>query len=228
MGDIIPSRINFDALDMNLIQRIYTTGSLAGLPEAEQWYYCLMEKVRGLRARMKMNGRLVTKAGIIRNLKEADHLSDYQARRVYADAVNFFYDSDEVRPQAWANLYAERCENWANLLFTSGKPREARHYLKLAAELRGCYRKDEGTEIPRELLDQQPTVIYTTSAEDLGLPPTDRQRVAAFIDSLPEVPAVVRDRVKEDARLKTFDLRRRILYDKAELAETAEDEKMKD
>lgn len=224
MGELVrPSRIDFDNLDINQIQRIYTTGSLENLTPAEQVYYSLMEKVRGLRARMRINGRLITKAGIIRNLKEADSLSDYQARRVYADAVNFFYDTDEVRPKAWANLYAEKCENFSNMLFTMGKPKEALRYIKLAAELRGCF-KDQEKEIPVELLNQTPTVIYTTSSADLGAPATDRKRVETFIDSVPEIPEIIRENVKEDARINGFNLKRRMLYDKAEFADAEETE----
>ncbi|MCK8622621.1 hypothetical protein [Prevotella sp. E13-27] len=216
-----PSRIDFDNLDLNQIQKIYTTGSLQDLTAAEQVYYSLMEKVRGLRARMRINGRLVTKAGIIRNLKEADGLTDYQARRVYADAVNFFYDNEEVRPKAWANLYAEKCENFGNMLFSMGKPKEALRYLKMAAELRGCFR-DQENEIPKELLDQTPTVIYTTSAKDLGSPDTDRKRVEEFIDSIPEIPVIVKENVKEDARINGFNLKKRMLYDKSEFTDAEE------
>ncbi len=216
-----PSRIDFDNLDLNQIQKIYSTGSMEDLTAAEQVYYSLMEKVRGLRARMRMNGRLVTKAGIIRNLKEADGLTDYQARRIYADAVNFFYDNDEVRPKAWAGLYAEKCENFANMLFSLGKPKEALRYLKMAAELRGCF-KDQEVEIPKELLDQQHTVIYTTDSKDLGSPATDRKRVKEFIDSIPEIPEIVRENVKEDARINGFNLKKRMLYDKSEFADAEE------
>lgn len=217
-----PSRVDFDRLDMNQIQRICSTGCLSDLTAQEQQYYFLMEKVRGLRARMRFNGRLVTKAGIIRLLKESDHLTDYQARRVYADAVNFFYDTDNVNPRAWANLYAERLENWANMLFTNGDVKEARQYLKLAAEMRGVFR-DQEKEIPRELLDQKPTVIFTTQPGDLGVPAADRKQLEEFIDSIPEIPQAIRDSVKEDARIKTFDLKRRMLNDIKEFADN-EDE----
>ena len=58
--------------------------------------------------------KLVTKAGIIRLLKAEPYgLSDWMARQVYADSLNFFYTQDNVRPQAFANLYAEKAENWA-------------------------------------------------------------------------------------------------------------------
>lgn len=54
-----------------------------------------MEMVRGLRARMRYNGKVITKAGIIRLLKsEVYGLSDWMARQVYADSVNFFYSQE--------------------------------------------------------------------------------------------------------------------------------------
>lgn len=206
---------------MNQIQRICSSGSLSDLTPQEQQYYSLMEKVRGLRARMRINGRLVTKAGIIRMLKEGDGLNDYQARRVYVDAVNFFYDADDVKPRAWANLYAERLENWANLLFTQGNAKEARHYIKLAAEMRGVFRAQEN-EVPRDLLDQKPVVIFTTQPRDLGVPAADRKELEEFIDSIPEVPQYIKESVKEDARIKTFDLKRRMMNDIKEFAEYEE------
>ena len=89
---IKPSRIDFDKVDINQIQRILSTGTLEALAPDEREYYSLMEMVRGLRARMRINGKLVTKAGIIRLLKSEPYgLSDWMARQEYADSLNFFY-----------------------------------------------------------------------------------------------------------------------------------------
>lgn len=94
---IKPSRIDFDKVDINQIQRILSTGTLEALAPDEREYYSLMEMVRGLRARMRINGKLVTKAGIIRLLKSEPYgLSDWMARQVYADSLNFFYTQDNV------------------------------------------------------------------------------------------------------------------------------------
>ena len=133
------------------------------------------------------------------------------ARQVYADSLNFFYTQDNVRPQAFANLYAEKAENWANTVFLMGNVKEAKNLLKLAAELRGCYK------------DQQ-TVIYTTSRKDLGVPEIDRKELEEFIDAIPEIPVIVRDNIKEDARIKAFDLKKRMLYDIKEFGEDNEGE----
>ena len=203
---IKPSRIDFDKVDINQIQRILSTGTLEALAPDEREYYSLMEMVRGLRARMRINGKLVTKAG-----------------QVYADSLNFFYTQDNVRPQAFANLYAEKAENWANTVFLMGNVKEAKNLLKLAAELRGCY-KDQQAEIPEELLSQKSTVIYTTSRKDLGVPEIDRKELEEFIDAIPEIPVIVRDNIKEDARIKAFDLKKRMLYDIKEFGEDNEGE----
>ena len=214
------ARIDFDSIDMALIEQVLSTGSLDALPEAERRYYDLMELVRGLRARLKFNNKVVTKAGIIRLLKSEPYgLSDYMARRVYADSLNFFYSQDEVRPRAWSNFYAERLENWANLLFVQGDAKNALRYMKLAAELRGCF-DQEAPGVPEELLNQQQTV--TTSRRDLGLPATDRRRVEQLIDAIPEVPELVRESVKEDANISTFNLKKRMLHDIEEFSEQSE------
>ncbi len=218
-----PSRVDFDRMDINQVQRILSTGSLDNLTPQEREYYSLMEMVRGLRARMRANGKVVTKAGIIRLLKsEAYGLSDWQARQVYADAVNFFYDTDDITPRAFSNLYAEKAENLANLCAATGKMADARAYLKLAAELRGCF-KQEKEEIPEELLNQRPVVIYTTAAQDLGVPAIDRKQLEEFIDAIPDIPVAVRDSVKEDARIKTFNLKKRMLHDIKEFGDTGEE-----
>lgn len=217
-----PSRIVFDKVDINQIQKILSTGSLDSLSEEEQEYYFLMEMVRGLRARMKMNDRIVTKAGIIRLLKSEPYgLSDWMARQVYTDSLNFFYTQENVRPEAFANLYAERAENWANTVFLMGNVKEAKNLLKMAAELRGCF-KEKQAEIPEELLSQRQTVIYTTSRKDLGVPETDTKELEEFIDSIPDIPVIVKENIKEDAQIKTFDLKKRMLYDIKEFGDKEE------
>ena len=78
-----PSRVDFEKVDLNQIQRILSTGTLDSLRPEEREYFSLMEMVRGLRARMRFtNGRMVTKAGIIRLLKSEPYsLSDWMARQ---------------------------------------------------------------------------------------------------------------------------------------------------
>lgn len=216
-----PSRINFEAIDAHQLDRILKNGETSSLTEAEREYLQLMELVRGLRARMMFPGgnRIVTKAGIIKLLKSDIYgLSDWMARKIYADSLNFFYSEDGVRPAAWRNLYADRLEKWADLSASMGKLKEARSFLVEAAKLRGCY--DEQTaEIPQDLLDAAPTVIYTTDAESMGASRADRKELEAFIDAIPDLPEMARARVKEDAGISRRDFIKRISEDIKEFSE---------
>lgn len=216
-----PSRIDFEAMDSHQIERILKTGDLDSLTPAEREYFNLMELVRGLRARMLLPGgnRIVTKAGIIKILKsDAYGLSDWMARRVYSDALNFFYSVDDVTPRAWANIYAERLDNLANLAASLGKLKEAKSYITEAAKLRGCY-DDQAPEIPQELLDAAPMVIYTADAESMGAPKADRKQLEEFIDSIPDIPEISRRRVKEDAGIKKRNLLSRMIEDVKEFGD---------
>lgn len=87
-----PSRVDFEKVDLNQIQRILSTGTLDSLRPEEREYFSLMEMVRGLRARMRFtNGRMVTKAGIIRLLKSEPYsLSDWMARQVCIMTASIF------------------------------------------------------------------------------------------------------------------------------------------
>lgn len=219
-----PSRIDFESVDSRQIEHILRTGDLESLTPAERDYFELMEMVRGLNARMMLPGgnRLVTKAGIIKLLKSDVYgLSDWMARRVYADALNFFYAVDDIRPRAWANLYAERFDKLGNLAATMGKLKEAKGYFVEAAKLRGCYEKQDA-EIPKELLDAAPVVLYTPDAESMGAPKADRKELEAFIDSLPDIPEISRRRVKEDAGIVRRNLVERMVADIKEFGDDEE------
>ena len=218
-----PSRIDFEAIDRFQIERILSTGNLDSLTEAERDYYDLMELVRGLRARMMFPGgrKIVTKAGIIKLLKSQYALSDWMARQIYADALNFFYSEDNVRPRAWANFYAEKLQNYADLAAASGNLKTAANLIERAAKLRGCF-DEAAPEIPQELLEQSPVEIYTADAESMGAPKADRRELESFIDSIPDIPVIQRQRIKEDAGIKKRNLLNRLLQDVKEFGEDNE------
>lgn len=216
-----PERLDLENIDITQITRILSTGSLDSLSPGEQVYYQLMEMVRGLRAKMQHNHKVVTKAGIIRLLRDGYGLSDWQARQVYADSLNFFYAQDNVRPEAFANLYAEKLEKWADTAFLMGKEKEAGLLLVRAAKLRGCYEQKE-SEIPEELLTQKQIVIYSANRSDMGVDDIDRRELEQFIDEIPDVPILVKDRLKEDSRIRKMNLKKRMIDDIEEFSGDSE------
>lgn len=219
-----PSRIDFESIDVRQIERILKTGNVDCLAEDERAYYDLMELVRGLRARMKMPGgdRIVTKAAIIKLLRSEPHgLSDWMARRVYDDALNFFYSEQGVATRAWSNYYAERIEKLADLAAVAGRFREARGFYMDAAKLRGCF-EAAAPELPEELVNPPRVIIYTGDAEAMGARRADRRELRQLIDSIPEVPEATRRRVRQDAGLENRNLLERMMTDAQEFGETEE------
>lgn len=215
-----PSRIDFENISPAQINRILQTGDIECLTPEEQNYYHFMEMVRGLRARMLLPGgrKVTTKAGIIKLLKNNYDLSDWMARRIYDDAINFFYAESAVTTRAWANLYAEKLEKMADLAFSGGRFKEGRALMNDAAKLRGCF-NDDAPEIPEELLQPKTAIIYTADAATLGAPAADRREVDAFIDEIPEIPEITRRRVKEDAGVLKKNLLKRMIEDVKEFAD---------
>lgn len=210
-----PSRIDFDSIDTHAIERILRSGDLDALTPGERQYFSLMEMVRGLRARTFLPGgkKIVTKAGIIKLLKsDAYGLTDWTARRVYNDSLNFFYSDEGVSPRAWAAFYADRLDKLTDLAVANGQLKEAKAFITEAAKLRGCY-EEQAPEIPAELLDAEPVVVYATDPAALGASRADRKEVEAFIDSLPDIPEVTRKRVREDAGISRRDLMQRMAED---------------
>lgn len=219
-----PSRIDFESISRAGIERILSTHTLDELTPSEREYYSLMELVRGLRARMTHAGgrKLVTKAGIIKLLKsDAYGLSDWMARRIYDDSINFFYSQDGVSPRAWSNFYAERIDKLADMAAATGHLKEALRYYKEAAKLRGCY-DASAPQIPEELLNPVTTVIYSADAASMGAPDVDRKELEAFIDSIPDVPESVRRSAKEDAGILKRNLLDKMLADAKEFADPTE------
>ena len=129
-----------------------------------------------------------------------------------------FFDLDDTLYTSFqaGDAYAyEKLEKWADSMFLTGKGEEASRILERAARLRLRFACDE-QEIPQELLNRKPVVIYTCNRSDMGVPDTDRKELEAFIDSIPEVPSVVRERVKEAERIKQVDVKKRMLEDREE------------
>lgn len=222
------SRTDIENMDTARIKSVLATGSLDGLTPQERTYYDAMDRVRGLTAALSVQvggqERVSTKSGIIRLLQEAYGFTAYMARMVYQDALNFFYCDADLQGKAWANLYAERLDNWSKLAAMAGDMKTALAMLKEAAHLRGCD-KDNELEIPEELLNAtgKRTVIYTTRASDLGLQDKD-PNLEEYIDSLPEVAVITKERLKEDAGIKKFNLINRMTMDKQEFADDEEKE----
>lgn len=176
------------------LQEWISSGKSKTLPKHLVEYLEQLEVVRSLYSKYE------SKAFIIRTLKLTYKLTDYLANKVYAEALNFFYSSNEVKVEAWANIYAEKLENAALAAWDLSDYETYGRLIVEAAKLRGVG-KDKPQEIPKDFY-QRPVVIYTLKPEDVGLESVDRKTLAKFIDELPEINEKQKLRLKRDAMVE--------------------------
>ena len=110
-------------------------------------------------------------------------LRPIEAESLFNEVVNFYYiTSNEVKTEAWKNIYAERLDNLFLVCFNTNDFDTARRCLIDAATLRGV-NKDKSQQVPPEILERRP-ILYSIKVTDLGMAPVNRNDLAALIDNL--------------------------------------------
>lgn len=186
------SSSGLDSVKYEQLQSFIMTGKTGDLPDDMVVYLSHLELVRSL------NDKYESKTAILRVLKSPVYgYSDYAARKIYAEALNFFYSDNSVKREAWANIYADKLDNLALLAIESDDWESARRCFLDAAKIR--MGSDDTNTIPAELLERRP-VFYTLNPEDVGLPnKVNRHKLARWIDSLPDIDSDSRNRIHRDA-----------------------------
>ena len=126
-------------------------------------------------------------------------LSRNQVVKLYNDSINFFYLDNEIKVEAWRNIYAEKLDSLATLAVEINDIEQARRCLVEAADIRGV-KKDKPQQLPEHVLERQP-VFYTMDVEKLGLPKINRYELAAFIDNL-DLTSMEKLKLKRDSMIE--------------------------
>lgn len=127
-------------------------------------------------------------------------MGELEAERLYNEVLNFYYlTNDEVKVDAWRNILAERMDDLFNICFKTNDFETARRCLADLAEIRGV-NKDKPQQVPPEILDRRP-IIYSIRIADLGLPPANRNELAAMIDAL-DISEKDKARVRREAMIQ--------------------------
>lgn len=181
-----------DDLQYDKLQSFIINGKQNDLPEELVVYMSHLELVRS------MYDKYQSKNAIIKVLRSPVYgYTEYMARKIFAEALNFFYADNAVKREAWGNIYADKLDNLALLAIESDDWEGARRCFADAAKLRMT--DEDKNEIPDELLDRRP-VFYTLNPEDVGLPgKVNRHKLARWIDSLPDIDQADRKRIHRDA-----------------------------
>ncbi|MDM1536371.1 hypothetical protein [Myroides odoratimimus] len=193
-------KISMDQVDIKDIYDFMERGDVNNAPIHIVEYLELLDKVRGMNLRIDKFG---SKEAIVKHLILVDKLSRYKANQVYDEAIEYFYSDSTISKQAWRSLYAEKADKALNFAMLQIRDiNDASKVAKMAhdiAILRGINEPDK-EKLPDELFLKQ-FVVYSTDAETLGLPKANRNVLAEFIDSLPELTEKERIRIKQEAEI---------------------------
>jgi ribonucleotide reductase alpha subunit len=178
----------------NVEQMIESPGSALALIKAD------VEQIEFIR---ELFVTYSSKSKIIERIVQKWKIRSYEAERLFNEVVNFYYiTNNEVKVEAWKNIYAERLDNLFLLCFNINDFETARRCLIDAAELRGV-NKDLPLQLPPELLDRRP-ILYSMKPSDVGVTDANRHELALLIDNL-EIDEKDKLRIRRDARIDDID-----------------------
>jgi hypothetical protein len=125
-----------------------------------------------------------------------------RAVQLYTDSLNFFYANNDVKKEAWRNIYAEKFELAARAAWEMNQFETFRRCLVSAMEARGLKNQDKDA-IPADILDRR-IVIYQMDPRKVGLEKANRNELAAFIDKL-ELNDKEKIKLRQDAGIIDVD-----------------------
>ena len=193
-------RLLFDRkiMDLRELRQAVEEGKDGSIPDHLRPYYEILDFIRSLHTSFNSRAYIIS---MVRT-KWPD-ITYSGARKLYYDSLNFFNADVEVSRNVWANTYADQLDTIANLAFERGELDIAGRYKLEAARLRGVG-KEEGREIPPELLERRP-IIYTFKISDIGMRPVNRKELGRMIDDM-ELSPQEKYRLKQDAELEPLNI----------------------
>lgn len=193
-----------DSLNLDDVISFCQNGNPNNAPEGIAEYLELLDKTRGMIVRFD---KYPNDNVIVKSLMITDKLSQAKAKKIIEEAREFFWRDSSVSKDAWRNILVEKMMQVIHLAMLSVKDvSDADRVTKMIQRQAYLLQLDkvEDKELPAELFQPQ-WVVYTTDAEELGLPKVDRNRIKEFIDKrVPELTEKEKNRLYQEADIIPF------------------------
>jgi len=185
------------------LRELIEKGKEKGISDEDLIYYEQMDMVRCLYN--KYNSKSFIVNALLISYK---WMNRRRATEIFSNALNFFYLDNDVKVEAWANIYAEKYEVAANICFAMNDFENYDKYLDKAAKYRGVG-KDKPMTLPEGFYDRRP-ILYSIDPTQFKIKRIDRRKVAEYIASLPDlteedIARCNRDLMIEDAEYEIID-----------------------
>ena len=173
------------------IQEYVERGQISHLPEDLALYFDQMDFIRSLYNKWSSKSHILKMVCF----KWKD-VTPAKAEQIYSDTLNFFYLDNQVKVEAWGNIYADKLDQLAALAYAINDIKEAKNCIAEAARLRGVG-KEKSPEVPQDMYDRKPT-IYFIDPKMFGIEKVDRRELAEFLDTL-DITVLQKQRLLKDA-----------------------------
>jgi hypothetical protein len=182
--------MEIDKIPLDELQSLINSG-VSNLPAPVQQYMDVLELIRGMYSKYK------SKQYIINQLKlEPYKLNERKAKQLFADTINYFYCDNDIKKEAWCNIYAEKLENAAMVSWEMNDMKTYKELIMEAAELRGCKKEDA---LEKEPYDDRP-IIYIFDNKKMGLPEPNKRELKRMIDNM-DITESQKRVIKRDAMI---------------------------
>lgn len=177
------------------LQDYIAEGSKGELTADERDYEDLLFSVAGI---VRREGRPSAHAWLMDDRGCSRHVAD----RIVWEAINLFYATDHVRAEAWRNLLFDKLltatRDWEHTFITideetgdrkcTAKAKDYEAYVKIIKQAAVIKQLSEKTDPAPPVTNNQQINIFGTSAQDVGLPATDRRAIiqADYFKQLPK------------------------------------------
>ena len=177
------------------LQDYIAEGSKGELTAEERDYEDLLFSVAGI---VRREGRPSAHAWLMTDRGCSRHVAD----RIVWEAINLFYATDHVRAEAWRNLLFDKLltatRDWEHTFITideetgdrkcTAKAKDYEAYVKIIKQAAVIKQLSEKTDPAPPVTSNQQINIFGTSAQDVGLPATDRRAIiqADYFKQLPK------------------------------------------
>ncbi|MGA2823307.1 MAG: hypothetical protein ABSE72_07245 [Bacteroidales bacterium] len=176
------------------LQALIERGETENLPENVVKYYEQIDFIRALYNKFKSKNYIISMVRL-----QWPKITLWQANKLFNETLNFFNLDNEVKVEAWANIYADQLDNMAMIAAEMNDFKNFRDLKELAGKYRGIG-KEKPIEIPEGDLKRKVN-LYVIDPERLGITKIDRRELAEMIDAI-DITESQKMKIRRDALIE--------------------------